>query len=240
MKSIINHLKSAFIISAAFFLFSADFNSSTPSLMAGEKTSDIILYGNEKCGYCRETRNYLETNSIPYIYRDVELYGTYQEEMYRKISGAGTARFPVVDIKGQILIRPSIEDIQKAMRGEKVIKNEKRKMRSPLWRPQREKSLSVEFGSIKPALTESDLLLYTDGSAECRKLAVKLKTEKIPFTLKELNLMGNAAFFDLSSRLADSGYGNTIYFPVAEVRGEFIMKASLEDIRVLLIETTPD
>ena len=52
--------------------------------------------------------------------------------------------------------------------------------------------------------------------------------------------MGNAAFFDLSSRLADSGYGNTIYFPVAEVRGDFLMKASAVDIKTLIIETTPE
>ena len=126
------------------------------------------------------------------------------------------------------------------MRGEKVIKKEERKMKSPLWRPEKKKSLTIKFDSVKPSLKETDILLYTDGSPESRKLIAKLKAEKIPFVLKELNLMGNAAFFDLSSRLADSGYGNTIYFPVAEVRGEFIMKATADDIQILIIETTPE
>lgn len=205
-------------------------------LLPEEKNAEVILYGNEKCGYCRETRAWLETNKIPYIYRDVELYGTYQEEMYKKLSGAGTARFPVLDVKGQMLIRPANEDIAKALRGEKVSRSEDRKLRSPMWRPEKKKSLTVKFEAVLPSLTAADLVIYTDGTAEGKKLAAKLKAEKIPFTQKELNLLGNAAFFDLSSRLADSGYGNTIYFPVAEVRGEFIMKATSDDVKVLIIE----
>jgi glutaredoxin len=231
--------KSSVYLIIGLLLFSADF-SSMPRIQAEEKHADVILYGNEKCGYCRETRKWLESNNIQYIYRDVELYGTFQEEMYRQLSGAGTARFPVLDVKGQMLIRPSGDDITKALRGEKVTKTEERKMKSPLWRPEKKRSLTVKFESVKASLKEPDFLLYTDGSAESRKLITKLKAEKIPFTLKELNLMGNAAFFDLSSRLADNGYGNTIYFPVAEVRGEFIMKATADDIKILIIETTPE
>jgi glutaredoxin len=231
-------MRAAFI--TCFLLLFADSGSITQVLHAEEIHADIILYGNEKCGYCRETRRWLDSNNIPYIYRDVELYGTFQEEMYRKLSGAGTARFPVLDIKGQMLVRPSVEDIQKAMRGEKVTKKEERKMRSPLWRPEKKRSLTVKFDSVKPSLREQDVILYTDGAAGSRKLITELKSEKIPFVLKELNLMGNAAFFDLNSRLADSGYGNTIYFPVAEVRGDFLMKASAVDIKTLIIETTPE
>jgi len=231
--------KSSVYLIIGFLLLSTDF-STMPRIQAEEKAAEIILYGNEKCGYCRETRRWLDSEKIPYIYRDVELYGTFQEEMYRKLSGAGTARFPVLDIKGQMLIRPSGDDIHKALRGEKIKKSEERKMKSPLWRPEKKRSLTVKFDTVKPLLKESDLLLYTDGSAEGRKLAGKLRGESIPFTLKELNLMGNSAFFDLSSRLADSGYGNTIFFPVAEIRGEFIMKASADDIKILIIETTPE
>ncbi len=205
-----------------------------------EKNADVILYGNEKCGYCKDTRSWLESNKIRYIYRDVELYGTYQEEMYKKLSGAGTARFPVLDVKGQMLIRPTNEDIAKALRGEKVTRSEERKLRSPMWRPEKKKSLTVKFDTVKSTLTAADLVIYTDGSAEGKKLVAKIKGEKIPYTLKELDLLGNAAFFDLSSRLADSGYGNTIFFPVAEVRGEFIMKASPDDVKLLIIETVPD
>lgn len=236
----INFFRVIPLVLTGFFLLNTDSGNRVSSLQAEEKPADIILYGNEKCGYCRETRRWLESEGIPYTYRDVELYGTYQEEMYRKLSGAGTARFPVLDVKGQILIRPSGDDILKALRGEKIIKSEERIMKSPLWRPERKKSLTVRFDQVRPSLAESDFLLYTDGSAESRKLIARLKSEKIPFTLKELNLMGNAAFFDLSSRLADSGYGNTIYFPVAEIRGEFMMKASADDIKTLIIETTPE
>lgn len=227
-----------FILS--FLLITSALHKGSASLSAEEKGAEVILYGNEKCGYCKETRRWLDENKIPYIYRDVELYGTYQEEMYSKLSGAGTARFPVLDVKGQMLIRPSGDDITRALRGEKVSRSEERKLKSPMWRPERKRSLTVKFDTVKPSLTEADLLVYTDGTGEGKKLVSKLKSEKIPFTLKELNLMGNAAFFDLSSRLADSGYGNTLFFPVAEVRGEFIMKASIDDIRTLIIETVPE
>lgn len=241
MKNRIKKITGSAVFSAViFFLLISAFDINLHTLRAEEKTADIILYGNEKCGYCRETRRWLESNSITYIYRDVELYGTYQDEMYRKLSGAGTARFPVLDVKGQMLIRPSGEDIRRAIRGEKIIKSEERKLRSPMWRPEKKKSLTVKFDTVKPLLTAADLVIYTDGTGEGKKLVSKLNSEKIPFSLKELNLMGNAAFFDLSSRLADNGYGNTVYFPVAEVRGEFIMKASAEDIKTLIIETTTD
>ncbi len=225
------------ILLILFISIAVTWNTSGES---AETVSEIILYGNEKCGYCRDTRRWLKENNIPYIYRDVELYGTFQEEMYKKLSGAGIARFPVLDVKGQILIRPSTGDIQKALRGEKVMHNEERKLRSPLWRPEKQKSIKLSFESVRPKLAPSDLILFTDGSADGNKLAAALKKEDIPFTLKELNLMGNAAFFDLSSRLADNGYGNTLYFPVAEVRGEFIMKASLDDIKTLIIEVTAE
>lgn len=226
------------LFTLGFLLISSAFYKNAS--IADETAADVILYGNEKCGYCKETRKWLDENRIPYVYRDVELYGTYQEEMYRKLSGAGTARFPVLDVKGQMLIRPSRDDIARALRGEKVSRSEERKQKSPMWRPERKKSLTVKFDSVIRSLAEKDLLVYTDGTAEGKKLVSNLKNEKIPFTLKELNLMGNAAFFDLSSRLADNGYGNTIYFPVAEVRGEFIMKASVEDVRILIIEAVAE
>lgn len=237
-KSLKPSLRGTYILILFLFIMSATSSEMAPVLKAAENGGGIILYGNEKCGYCRETRRWLDDNGIPYTYRDVELYGTFQEEMYRKLSGAGTARFPVLDVKGQMLIRPTGEEIQRALRGEKVTRSEERKLKSPMWRPEKKRSLEVSFDTVKPSLKESDLILYTDGGAESKKVAALLKKQNIPFTLRELNLMGNAAFFDLSSRLADRGYGNTVYFPVAEVRGELIMKASVEDIRILIIEAT--
>lgn len=222
------------LLSALLFLLPA--YQRGEHLLAEEATPAVILYGNEKCSYCLETRRWLEENRIPYIYRDVELYGTYQEEMFRKLSGAGTARFPVLDIKGQMLVRPSIGDIKKALSGERVVRSEERKLKEPMWRPEKKKSPVLNFDSVKAKMSGSDLILYVDGSAEGARLASRLKKEGIPFTLKEMERLGNAAFFDLTSRLADSGYGNTVYFPVAEVRGEIIMKASFDDVRLLITE----
>ena len=52
--------------------------------------------------------------------------------------------------------------------------------------------------------------------------------------------MNNAAYFDMSSRLASLGYGNVTYFPVVEVHGEMIMKPSIDDIKILIIEMIPE
>jgi glutaredoxin len=206
---------------------------------ASDKIPDIIIYGNEKCGYCRETVKWLEEQKIAFIYRDVELYGAFQEEMFNKLLRAGfttTAYFPVLDVKGQILMRPKFDDIRKALSGEIIGAGNAMKNRDPLWRPVKKKSLTADFASIKPKLKESDILFYDDGSGSGNNLLKQLKKEKIPFTHKQLNRLSNAAYFDMSSRLASLGYGNITHFPVIEVRGEMIMKPSLDDLKILVIE----
>ena len=204
---------------------------------------DIIVYGNEKCGYCRETITWLQEQKIPFIYRDVEMYGTFQEEMFNKMLRAGltkTAYFPVLDIKGQIIMRPKFEDIKKALTGEIIGSDSGKKNRGPLWRPERKKPADTDFRRLKKKLNKSDVILYDDGSGSGNLLLKQLKKENIPFTLKQLNKLNNAAYFDMSSRLAALGYGNVTYFPVIEVRGEMIMKPSLDDVKILIIEMIPE
>jgi glutaredoxin len=208
-------------------------------LISADKMPEIILYGNEKCGYCQETITWLQEQNIPFIYRDVEQYGTYQEEMFNKMLRAGlskTAYFPVLDIKGQIIMRPKFNEIKKALTGEIIGSDSGKKNRGPLWRPEKKKSLKNEFSTVKKSISKSDLILYDDGSGNGNTLIKQLKKEGIPFTLKQLNKMNNAAYFDMSSRLASLGYGNITYFPVIEVRGEMIMKPTLDDVKILIIE----
>lgn len=212
------------------------------NLYSAETRPDIIVYGNEKCGYCKETITWLENQKINFIYRDVELYGTNQEEMFLKLKQAGfttTAYFPVLDVKGQILMKPDFEDIKKALAGQKINFSGK-KIRNTLWRPERNKSLRINFDSIKNTLKDSDITIYDDGSGSGKVLIKGLEKEKIPFSVVELYKLGNAAFFNMSSRLSALGYGNKVIFPVAEVKGEMIMNPSVADVKLLIIEMTEE
>jgi len=206
---------------------------------AGSESSNLIVYGNEKCGYCKETMRWLDSKGILYVYKDVELYGTNQEEMFLKLDKAGftsTAYFPVIDVNGQILMKPEFDDITKALAGSKINTSVKKKIRETTWRPQKNRSSKTDFDSIKKRLSAADLIFYDDGSGSGKTLLNQLKKEQIPFTLKQLNKLSNAAYFDMSSRLSALGYGNITLFPVVEVRGEMIMKPSIEDVKLLLIE----
>ncbi len=200
---------------------------------------DIIVYGNDKCGFCKETMQWLQEQNITFVYRDVEISGTNQDEMFAKLDNAGfttTAYFPVLDIKGQILMKPKFNDIKKALSGEKITDRSEKKIRDPKWRPQKNKSLRSDFYSVKNKVNKSDIIFYDDGSGSGKTLLNQMTKESIPFTIRQLNKLGNASYFDMSSRLAALGYGNTTLFPVVEVKGEMIMKPSLDDVKVLIIE----
>ncbi len=212
---------------------------STIFLYSADSATDVIVYGNSKCGYCSETMQWLDGQKIPYVYRDVESYGTFQEEMFTKLENAGfttTAYFPVLDIRGQILMKPKFDEIKRAIAGEKITGGGEKKIRTPLWRPQRNRSLKTDFSTVKTRLTSSDIIVYDDGSGSGKNLLKKLQKEQITFTLKQLNRLNNAAYFDMSARLSSLGYGNTTLFPVVEVRGEMIMNPSIEDVKILVIE----
>ncbi len=206
-------------------------------------SSEIIVYGNDKCGYCKETIKWLEHQNIPFIYRDVETYETNQEEMFSKLKKGGftsAALFPVLDVNGQILMKPKFDDIKKAIDGRKIDDRREKKIRKPQWRPEKLKSLKSDFNSVKNKLSESDIIFYDDGSGSGKTVLKQLIKEKIPFKIKQLNKLGNAAYFDMISRLSALGYENTILFPVIEVRGEMIMKPSIDEVKTLIIEMTAE
>jgi len=206
---------------------------------SSETQKNVIIYGNEKCGYCKKTIEWMNSRGIAYLYRDVELYGTYQDEMFTKLNKAGftsTAYFPVLDVNGQILMKPEFDDIKKALSGHKISSRSEKKIRDTRWRPQKNKSLKIDFTSIKKIINESDITFYDDGSGNGNALQKSLKKEEIPFTLKQLNKLNNAAYFDMSSRLAALGYGNVTLFPVIEVKGEMIMNPTIGEVKTLIIE----
>ena len=232
-------LKMAFIQQSRIFFLSLILILCHINSYTADTASDVIVYGNEKCGYCRETMEWLEKQKIQFIYRDVESYGTYQEEMFLKLDKAGfttTALFPVLDVKGQILMKPRFDDITKALSGQKINDRGEKKIRDTKWRPQKNRSLTVNFSSVINELTESDVIIYDDGTGSGKTLLKQLKKEKIPFTIKQLNKLNNSAYFDMSASLAELGYGNITLFPVVEVRKEMIMNPSIDDVKILIIE----
>jgi glutaredoxin len=86
------------------------------SAIRTQSTYDVIVYGVDGCGYTVRTLKSLDDEKIPYDYRDVDIL-EYKLEMWDKIRetawwDSGVVWLPVIDIKGTVLERPSIDDIK--------------------------------------------------------------------------------------------------------------------------------
>jgi glutaredoxin-like YruB-family protein len=74
----------------------------------------ITLYGAEWCGFCHQTRRYLDDQGISYDYVDVDKDPAKGMEAVEK---SGQRGIPVTDIDGEIVIgfdRPRIDAALKA------------------------------------------------------------------------------------------------------------------------------
>jgi len=67
---------------------------------SGARTSDVLLYYAEWCGYCRKTRAELDRRGVSFELRNIENAATL-DELVRKTGQRG---IPVVDVNGKILI----------------------------------------------------------------------------------------------------------------------------------------
>ncbi len=79
----------------------------------------VIVYGRDTCGITTATRSALDDEKIRHIYKDVDVTQN-GVEMWKKVYAAswyqgGSVGLPVVDVKGDVWERPSIEDIKTAL-----------------------------------------------------------------------------------------------------------------------------
>ena len=78
---------------------------------------DIIVYGATTCGYTTGLMADLDDAGLPYTFKDLETDPAAEEELLAKLEttdwyDGGTVAMPVVDVKGTLLERPSLEEVE--------------------------------------------------------------------------------------------------------------------------------
>lgn len=80
-------------------------------------SSEVIVYGRNACGITSALRRNLDAAGISYTYRNVDQKAA-GNEMWNKLAKtswykSGTSiGLPVVDVKGSVIERPSVQEIQ--------------------------------------------------------------------------------------------------------------------------------
>ncbi len=75
----------------------------------------VVVYGRQSCSLTRKMMEGLDQNGIPYILESIDDYWLKVNELYPRMKAAGiyegTIRLPVVDVSGELMIRPSISTV---------------------------------------------------------------------------------------------------------------------------------
>lgn len=96
----------AVLIAAAHQLWQLHLaNRSEPEI----PSSYVVVYGRDSCGYTSKLRRYLTESGVPFQYRVVDQKPV-ADDLHERMNRAGisTRRYnlPVVDVSGELLIRP--------------------------------------------------------------------------------------------------------------------------------------
>jgi mycoredoxin len=98
--------------------------ATTPSLSPQRRPSSraavpVVVYGRRWCALSQMARRYLQRMGVPYEYVDLDL-DPEAEARLRWLTG-GRVHTPVVDIGGQMLVQPSIRELQWMLRGKGLL-----------------------------------------------------------------------------------------------------------------------
>jgi len=79
----------------------------------------VLIYGSPACGHCQRFSSNMQKQGIPFVFYDVTRNEKYNEEMWQKIwmvkPGLTSVSFPVLDIKGRVLVSPKYEKFVKVL-----------------------------------------------------------------------------------------------------------------------------
>ena len=75
----------------------------------------VKVYGPGWCEDTEATRNHLDSLGVPYQYIDIEQ--DHEATAWVKRQNNGKQQTPTVDIRGKILIEPSDQELEQALRG---------------------------------------------------------------------------------------------------------------------------
>ena len=73
----------------------------------------ITMYSTTWCGYCRRLKRQFEEAGIAYREIDLDQEGQYGERIVQKTGGYRVV--PTVEVKGELLVNPSIREVQDAL-----------------------------------------------------------------------------------------------------------------------------
>ncbi|MEU0094827.1 glutaredoxin family protein [Kribbella sp. NPDC006257] len=74
----------------------------------------VVVYGRRWCGLSQSVRRYLDRAGIPYRYVDLDL-NPHDETRLAWVTG-GRVHSPIVSIGGQMLVQPTIGELERALR----------------------------------------------------------------------------------------------------------------------------
>lgn len=81
----------------------------------------IIIYGSDSCSICVALRGELDGAEISYEYHDIRVDEAAYNELLGKIDDTtwfdGVVRTPVLEINGELFERPTLEQVQREIRG---------------------------------------------------------------------------------------------------------------------------
>lgn len=101
-----------FFFTAALLSTAASFSG---TLSANDRPK-ILIYGSNGCGFCNAMRKSLNKDKIHFTFYDVNSNNAKNSEMWKKVRTlnpkAASTKFPVMDINGKIMIRPTYKQVK--------------------------------------------------------------------------------------------------------------------------------
>ncbi len=78
-------------------------------------STPLTIYSTAWCGYCRRLKRQLDAEGIPYEEIDIDLvqHRHYGQRIVAKTGGYRTV--PTVDLGGDLLVNPTLEEIRAAL-----------------------------------------------------------------------------------------------------------------------------
>lgn len=87
------------------------FNPDPVTASVAQKQQHVVLYATDWCGYCKQTRRFLDSKGIPYKEFDIEK-SVEGRKAYEALGGRG---IPLIDVNGTIIRGFSEQDILAAL-----------------------------------------------------------------------------------------------------------------------------
>jgi glutaredoxin len=84
-----------------------------------EDSPEVVIYGSDSCSICVRLREELDQSGIDYVFKDVNVDQAARNEALRKMADQawydGVFRTPVLEVRGELLERPTLEEVREAL-----------------------------------------------------------------------------------------------------------------------------